>query len=133
MSKSLTTTGAAAKGVAPMGLAQMRRAPTHPGAILAEVLSEAGLSSAEAARRISVSKAQLSHVQTGRKPMPHSMCVKLAALLGTSAEFWATLQMRHDLWHAMHATATKKAVKAIIAACDTAIAFRPGEIDVPTL
>lgn len=113
MSKSLTTTVATAEWAAPMGLAQMRRAPTHPGAILAEVLSELGLSSAEAARRIGISKAQLSHVQTGRKPMPHSMCVKLAALLGTSAEFWATLQMRHDLWHAMHDKATAAAARRI--------------------
>lgn len=109
MSKSRTTTA----GKAPMGLAQMRRAPTHPGAILAEQLAALPLSAAEAARRIGVSRAQLSHVTTGRKPMPHSMCVKLAALLGTSAEFWATLQMRHDLWHAMRDATTKTAVKAI--------------------
>lgn len=110
MSKSPTTTGGEA---APMGLAQMRRAPTHPGAILAEWLRELDVSAAEAARRIGVSRAQLNHVTTGLRPMPMTMAVKVAALLGTSAEFWASLQMRHDLWHAMHDKATKAQVKAI--------------------
>ncbi len=45
--------------------------------------------------------------------MPMTMCVKVAALLGTSAEFWATLQMRHDLWHAMQDKATRAAIKRI--------------------
>lgn len=72
----------------------------------------------------------MSHVTTGLKPMPHTMCVKLGALLGTSAEFWATLQMRHDLWHAMQDPATKKTVKAIAPLVERAVAFQPGELSV---
>lgn len=113
MSKSRTTTGGAGKPVAPVGLAQMRRAPTHPGVILAETLQALDVSAAEAGRRMGISPAQMSHVITGRKPMPHSMAVKLAALLGTSAELWAGLQMQHDLWHALHDPATTKVVKTI--------------------
>lgn len=95
-----------------MALESMRRPPTHPGVVLADMLQARSLTASEAARRIGVSKAQLSHVQTGRKPMPLTMCVKLAALLGTSAEFWATLQMRFDLWHAMHGGASAKDLAA---------------------
>lgn len=109
MSKSPTTTASNE----PVGLAQMRRAPTHPGVILADTLQDLGVSAAEAGRRMRISPAQMSHVITGRKPMPLTMAVKVAALLGTSAEFWATLQMRHDLWHALHDAATGRAVKAI--------------------
>ena len=89
----------------PMALERMRRAPTHPGAILDDMLRAANVSPAEAARRIGVSRAQFSHVRTGHRPMPMTMCVKVAALMGTSAEFWASLQMRHDLWHAMQTSA----------------------------
>lgn len=128
MSKSSTTTE-------PMALEGMRRPPTHPGALLADMLRELDVSAAEVARRIGVSKAQLSHVQTGLRPMPHTMCVKLAALLGTSAEFWASLQMRYDLWHALHDKATRKAVKAIeplVAPPPHAFKFREGDpIDGP--
>lgn len=110
MSRLPTTTA----GEAPAGLAHMRRAPTHPGVILTEWLQELGVSAAEAARRIGVSRAQLNHVQTGHRQMPMTMCVKVAALLGTSAEFWATLQMRHDLWHAMHEKTTARELRAIV-------------------
>ena len=45
--------------------------------------------------------------------MPMTLCVKVAALTGTSAEFWATLQMRFDLWHAMRDKATAAAARRI--------------------
>lgn len=78
-------------GSEPMDLARMRRPPSHPGAVLAAQLEAIGLSAAEAARRIGVSRKQLSHVTTGLRPMPMTMAVKVAALLGTTPEFWATL------------------------------------------
>ncbi len=96
-----------------LDLARMRRPPSHPGAVLVAQLEALGLSAAEAARRIGVSRKQLSHVTTGLRPMPMTMAVKVAALLGTSPEFWATLQMRHDLWHVMHDAAIVKQVRAI--------------------
>lgn len=125
MSKSSITTE-------PMALEGMRRPPTHPGALLAEMLTGLGVPAAEAARRIGVSKAQLSHVMTGRKPLPATMAVKLATLLGTSVEFWGQLQMRHELWHALHDKATKKAVRAIEPLVLPPYVFREGDpIDGP--
>jgi antitoxin HigA-1 len=125
MSKSRTITGGAAETVAPVGLAQMRRAPTHPGVILAEWLQNVGLTAAEAGRRMGISRAQMSHVVTGRKPMPHTMAVKVAALLSTSAEMWATMQLRHDLWHAMHDKATAAAARRIAKDVATVASARP--------
>jgi addiction module HigA family antidote len=98
-----------------MALAWMRRAPTHPGVILADRLEALGLTQANAATRMGVSRAQLNHVRTGTRPMPMTLCVKVAALTGTSAEFWATLQMRFDLWHAMRDKATAAAARRIAA------------------
>lgn len=106
MSNSSTTTE-------PMALEGMRRAPTHPGAILADRLEALGLTQANAAARMGVSRAQLNHVRTGTRPMPMTLCLKVAALTGTSAEFWATLQMRFDLWHAMRDKATAAAARRI--------------------
>lgn len=98
---------------APAALERLRRPPTQPGVILDDMLREARLTPAEAARRIGVSRAQLSHVRTGHRPMPLTLCVKLGALLGTTAEFWATLQLRHDLWHTLQDKALQKSVRAI--------------------
>lgn len=115
MSNSPTTTE-------PMALERMRRAPTHPGALLDEMLHAAGLTPAEAARRIGVSRAQFSHVRTGHRPMPLTMCVKVAALMGTSVEFWATLQMRHDLWHAMRDRKVAAQMRTIVPIAGSAAA-----------
>jgi len=92
----------------------MRRAPAHPGVILADYLGHAGLSLAEAARRVGVTRGMLSQIVTGHRPMPASLCVRMGRLLGTSVEFWGSLQMRHDLWHALQDPATKKTVRAIV-------------------
>ena len=88
MSKSSTTTGDD-----PMGLAQMRRAPTHPGVVLVEHLRSADTTQAEAARRLGVNRLQLNHVCVGRRPMSMALCVRIAALTRTSPESWATMQM----------------------------------------
>lgn len=79
----------------------MRVAPTHPGVILAEAFSYEGLSIAAAARRLSVSPAILRRVCRCRRPLSLHECVLVAALTGTSVEFWARLQLHHDLWHAI--------------------------------
>lgn len=97
----------------PMALEGMHRAPTHPGVILADQLEALGLTQATAAARMGVSRAQLNHVRTGTRPMPMTLCVRVAALTGTSAEFWATLQMRFDLWHAMQDKTTAAAARRI--------------------
>lgn len=109
MSDSLTTTGAD-----PMGLAQMRRAPSHPGLVLADLLRDCDVGQAEAARRMGISKVRLNQIRLGHRAMTPETCVLVGALTGSSPEMWATLQMRHDLWHAMreHAAAAKR-VRAI--------------------
>lgn len=82
-------------------------APPHPGIALADTLASLGLSQAEAARRMGVNRVYLHQIRAGRKPLSLPMCVRLATLTGTSAEAWATRQMRYDLWHATQ-TAAKK-------------------------
>lgn len=106
MSKLPTTTGASD----PMGLAQMRRAPSHPGGVLADLLRDAGIGQAEAARRMGMSANRLNEIRTGKRGMTPETCVLVAALTGSSPELWGSLQMRHDVWHAMrdHAAAAKK-------------------------
>lgn len=105
MSKSRTTTSP------PGDLAQMRRAPTHPGTILADMLREGHLTQAEAARRMGMSTVRLNEIRLGKRGMTAETCVRVAALTSTSPEFWGSLQMRRDLWHAMQADG--KAVSAI--------------------
>lgn len=97
MSNSPTTMGAGD----PLALAQLRRAPSHPGAILADLLRDAGVGQAEAARRMGMSANRLNEIRLGKRAMTPVTCVLVAALTRSSPELWATLQMRHDVWHAL--------------------------------
>lgn len=109
MSKSSTTTTEA--GVRPASLAEMRRAPTHPGEMFAEeFLKPLGISQAEAARRMFMSVNRLNTIVKGRRGVSAETAVLFAALTGTSAEFWSRLQADYDLWHAMQRmkTASRK-------------------------
>lgn len=110
----------------PMNLARMRRAPSHPGVVLAELLRDAGVTQAEAARRLGIHKVQLNKLRLGYRPMSMKMCVLVGALTGSGPEMWATLQMRHDLWHATREHAkTAKDIAPIVAAATS----RPDRVE----
>ena len=73
--------------------------PAHPGELLREYFPE-GMSVTEAAKRLKISRQSLSAVLNGRAGVSADMALRLAAALGTSADFWLRLQMQYDLWQA---------------------------------
>ena len=103
MSKSRTTT--ASKAIPAGGLAEMRRPPTHPGEIFRAEFREpdgtAIVSQAEAARRLGWSADRMNEFEVGKRGVTPENAVMLAALTGTSPDFWMQLQANYDLWHAM--------------------------------
>jgi addiction module HigA family antidote len=72
--------------------------PAHPGEVLRDYLGS--LTVAEAAVRLGVTRAHLSRILNGHSSITAAMSLRLAAALGTSPEFWARMQMNHDLWQA---------------------------------
>jgi len=75
--------------------------PAHPGEILRDtVLAEGGITIAEFARRLGVSRVALSRVVNARAAVSADMALRLAAALGVSAESWLRMQITYDLWHA---------------------------------
>jgi addiction module HigA family antidote len=79
----------------------MKRAPTHPGEILAEdFLNPMGLTQAEAARGMGMSTNRLNELVRGKRGVTAATAIRLAELLGTSPELWLNLQTTWDLWHA---------------------------------
>ena len=80
---------------------RMKRAPTHPGEILArEFLGPMGLTQAEAARRMGISTNRLNELVRGKRGVTAATAIRLASLLGTSPELWLNLQATWDLWQA---------------------------------
>lgn len=70
--------------------------PAHPGAVLREWLSD--ISITEAAARLGITRAYLSRILNGHAGISADMALRLADLLGTSADMWLGMQNAHDLW-----------------------------------
>lgn len=84
------------------------RAPTHPGEVLLEeFLVPLGLTQRELAARIQVSYPRVNELVHGKRGVTPDTALRLARLLGTTPEFWLTLQLVHDLWQAMHTEAAR--------------------------
>ncbi len=97
-SKSQTTTSPSVARRLPRN-----RPPTHPGEMLfEEFLKPLGLTQTELARRLRVSYPRLNEIVRGRRSVTPDTALRLARVLGMSADFWLGLQQDWDLWHAMN-------------------------------
>lgn len=76
------------------------RCPSHPGAILADILDGTSLTKLEVAQRLGISRQQLHDVLSGRKPLSPTIAARVAKLAGGSTLRWVRLQAAYDAWHA---------------------------------
>ena len=77
----------------------LSRKPTHPGAILREdVLPALGITQAEFARRLVVSRLVVSELLHEKRALSPDMAIRLARLLDTTPESWLNMQQAVDLW-----------------------------------
>jgi addiction module HigA family antidote len=72
--------------------------PPHPGKVLREYFGTLEVS--EAATRLGVSRTTLSRILNGRAGISADMSLRLGEALGMGPEFWSSLQLDYDLWHA---------------------------------
>ena len=85
------------------------RPPIHPGEmLLEEFVKPLGLTQAELARRLGVSYPRLNEIVKGRRSVTPDTALRLARVLGMSADFWLGLQQDWDLWHAMRSPEAKQ-------------------------
>ena len=79
------------------------RCPTHPGALLREVVIPAleSMTKIEIAEALGISRQTLYDILAEKQPVTPQMAVRLGAVFDTSAASWLTMQNAYDLWHAM--------------------------------
>ncbi len=78
------------------------RPPTHPGEmLLEEFLKPLGMSQSAFAVRLGISFPRLNEIIRQKRGVPPDTALRLARVLGLSADFWLGLQQDWDLWHAM--------------------------------
>jgi antitoxin HigA-1 len=79
-----------------------RLPPTSPGEmLLEEFLKPLGISQSAFAIRLGVSFPRLNEIVRGKRSVTPDTALRLARVLGMSADFWLGLQQDWDLWHAM--------------------------------
>src|SRR3989442_9629231 len=78
------------------------RPPTHPGEmLLEEFLKPLGISQSAFAVRLGISFPRLNEIIRGKRGVTPDTALRLAQVLGMSADFWLGLQQDWDLWHAL--------------------------------
>jgi len=85
-----------------------RRCPTHPGAVIEDMLDSVTESKIEIAGMLGIARQHLHAVLTGRKPLSPSIAVRVSKLLGGSPESWLRMQADFDAWHAARSVDVSK-------------------------
>jgi addiction module HigA family antidote len=71
--------------------------PPQPGRIVRDCPEDLGLSTAEAAKVLNVTRPALHNVLVGRSSVSAEMAFRLAKAFGSTPDFWMRLQTNHDL------------------------------------
>ena len=71
--------------------------PVHPGALVKACLDDLGLSVAEAARGLGITRQQLHNVIAGRSSITPEMAIRFEKAFGGTADTWLRMQMNYDL------------------------------------
>lgn len=80
-------------------LRNKKRAPSHPGALLREViLPELGITQGELADRLGVSCRTVTEILNEHCPATPDMAIRLGKLLGNGAGIWLKMQQTLDVW-----------------------------------
>jgi len=104
---------------------QRRVRPTHPGAILRNMLAElaadasdqfASLTQRELAKRLGVSRRAVSELIHERRMMTADIAIRLSRVFKTTPDIWMNLQKAVDLWDAAQANKVQYAKLRPIAA-----------------
>ena len=74
----------------------MKNSP-HPGELVQDNLAELGLTAAEAATGLGITRQQLHNVITGRSALSPEMALRLEQAFGNTADAWLRMQIAHDL------------------------------------
>lgn len=87
-----------------------RRAPSHPGALLREVVLPAmRVSISQAARDMKVSRQQLHKILAAERSVTAEMAARLGKYCGNGPELWLNMQTAYDLWQAKRSLADELA------------------------
>jgi antitoxin HigA-1 len=78
----------------------IERSPSHPGALLEDVIAATGKTKVEIAELLGISRQQLYDILRERKPISPNIAARLGKMFGDGAAIWLRMQASYDAWHA---------------------------------
>ena len=76
--------------------------------LLEEFLKPLEISRSDFATRLGISVSSLNEIIQGKRSVTPETALRLAQVLGISADFWLGLQQDWDLWHAARSETAKR-------------------------
>ncbi len=76
--------------------------------LLKEFIEPLGITQSDLAVRLGISFPRLNEIVRGKRAVTPDTALRLARVLGMSADFWLGLQSDWDLWHAMRGAGASK-------------------------
>jgi antitoxin HigA-1 len=76
------------------------RCPSHPGAVLDDIMPALGKPKAEIARLLGISRQHLHEILEEKKPVSPNVAARIGKLIGNGPAIWLRLQAAYDAWHA---------------------------------
>jgi addiction module HigA family antidote len=76
------------------------RCPSHPGALLDDIIPATGKTKVEIAGLLGISRQQLYDILREKKPVSPAVAVRLGKMFGDGAAVWLRMQAAYDAWHA---------------------------------
>lgn len=80
----------------------LKRCPSHPGALLNDIIEDTGKSKVEIAHMLGISRQQLYDILGEKKPVSPNTAARLGKLFGQGAGLWLRMQAAYDAWIAEH-------------------------------
>jgi antitoxin HigA-1 len=75
------------------------RCPSHPGAVLDDIIPATGKTKTEIAELLGISRQQLYDILREKKPVSPPVAARLGKLFGDGAGIWLRMQAAYDAWH----------------------------------
>ncbi|UEM15448.1 HigA family addiction module antitoxin [Bradyrhizobium barranii subsp. barranii] len=76
------------------------RCPSHPGAVLDDILQDIRKSKTEIAEALGISRQHLHDILAEKKSVSPNVAARIGKLVGNGPAIWLRLQAAHDAWHA---------------------------------
>ncbi|RWX75922.1 addiction module antidote protein, HigA family [Neorhizobium lilium] len=76
----------------------IQRCPSHPGALLEDIIPATGKTKVEIAELLGISRQHLYDILRERKPVSPNVAARLGKMFGDGAAIWLRMQASHDAW-----------------------------------